>query len=833
MLTRALAAIVALGALTTATLAQPRNPGPDVIVGDLIDTSTYGTQSGSGIFAYDVGTVSCNLGNVNLRWVSNTNQHPVIGQNIYRVRNGRIEQVGMSWVKHGFFALQGNLCSTCNGQGGDVLGVGCSDPYEGGLNGDQDGLGPRSEINATTGSYIYNPSGWPAYSGAIARRIQVAQVDLDPAQNSGALYFAEGQYVTPDDASAGNGWNNASYRRMTFTSSAPYTASFPFNSTTVRRAPAIQAWRDHGLGINTPDPSVQLAPIDVPGDGRFWIGHKVSDNGNGTWHYEYAIFNMTSDRCASAFTVPIPAGATITNAQFKGPVHHSGEPYTTTAWTVTVNPTSVTFTAPQTFAQNPNARVLRWSTMFNFRFDANVAPVNGSAAIDLFKPGAGVFASMNAFPLRVQTPGGATTSVAPMNDLCAAAATAHSGVNGFPTVNATAAGPSACASAGGSADINADVWFSYTYEPFTACAGNLTIDTCGSDFDTKISVYSGSTCPSAPGTQLACSDDNGTCSAGAAGSSSVSFTPTSGTTYLIRVGSVSGTTGNGILNITPPFCIPPTGSCCLPSGACSIATGSSSCFGGIFTSAGVCSPNTCPQPAAPANDLCANAIAVGDTLVGSPSVTGTNAGALTDSATDGCFNSGLRDVWYTYTPVNSGSVTFSLCTPPASGLQFDTILSIRTACGTTETNANCDDDTCAPLSRLTRSLVAGTNYRIRVAGFGGETGDFVLTVIGGGGTVSGACCRGAICSTTTSNACTGPFTAFTSAGAACNAGGNNRTPCCRADFDHNGAASIDDLFIFLNQWFQAAPSTAVSSNGASAPNLDDIFIYLNIWFAGC
>src|SRR5262249_2976039 len=158
------------------------------------------------------GTTSCNLGNVDLSWISNINQHPVIGQNIYRLKNGRFEQIGMSWLKHGFTALTGNVCSTCNNPGtGSLLGVGCSDPYDSCLNGRQ-GNGPRSEVNASTGYYLYPIGSYPPAAQTIGRRIQCAAADIDPAQNAGALYFGEGQYVTPDDARAGNKNNNASYR---------------------------------------------------------------------------------------------------------------------------------------------------------------------------------------------------------------------------------------------------------------------------------------------------------------------------------------------------------------------------------------------------------------------------------------------------------------------------------------------------------------------------------------------------------------------------------------------------------------------------------------------
>src|SRR5215510_12113239 len=87
-------------------------PGPDVIVGDIPDVSNF-TSGGavSGKRAYSIGTTSCNLGTQELTWNANTNQHPVISQNLYMLSNGRFTQLGQAWLKHGFCALQGTVCS--------------------------------------------------------------------------------------------------------------------------------------------------------------------------------------------------------------------------------------------------------------------------------------------------------------------------------------------------------------------------------------------------------------------------------------------------------------------------------------------------------------------------------------------------------------------------------------------------------------------------------------------------------------------------------------------------------------------------------------------------
>ena len=166
--------------------------GPDVIVGGIPDVSKWGASGG--IAAYSFGSTSCNIGSVQLDWVAGTNQHPVIPQNAYRLKNGRFEQIGMSFVKHGFCALQQTLCGACIPAAPgcpQLLGIGCSDPYDSNLNGQTNGLGPRSQINAASGFFPY-PFTAPSDPGTptvLKRRVQIPNADLDPAQNAGATYY--------------------------------------------------------------------------------------------------------------------------------------------------------------------------------------------------------------------------------------------------------------------------------------------------------------------------------------------------------------------------------------------------------------------------------------------------------------------------------------------------------------------------------------------------------------------------------------------------------------------------------------------------------------------
>jgi len=360
--------------------------GPDVIVGNLTGPSHAGGNGPhkwgtiAGVTAYSFGTDSCNVGDEPLAWFFDTRFHPVILQNVYRLRSRRFEQIGMAWIKHAFAAFQFELCSPCTPEPGfSLLGVGCSDPYSSITNGAQESLGPRSEVNATTGVFDFPYSTQGMTGDVLYKRIQIANADLDPALNPGALYFAEGHYIHPDDAGVADD-NNASYRRF---SVGPFEeGGFQLNwaDPVHRRMPAIQAWQDT-------DPGVQLTPVDVPGDGRFWVGSRVTDNLDGTWRYEYAVENLNSDRSAGGLAVPIVGFVGVTGVGFHDIDYHSGEPFDPTDWTATVSATEVAWASPQTFDQNPDSNALRFSTIYNFRFTADTPPIAGQVTLLLFKPG--------------------------------------------------------------------------------------------------------------------------------------------------------------------------------------------------------------------------------------------------------------------------------------------------------------------------------------------------------------------------------------------------------------------------------------------------------------
>jgi len=364
-----LTAVVGQRALAQTDNICDAGEAPDILVGEILDGIHYGSVGG--ISAYSFGTESCNLGTCRANWFEFSSNHPVIGQNMFRLKDGRFEQIGQAWVKHGFAAIDLTTCSPdcLEAPEDEYLGVNCSDPYYAGLNGYQRGLGPKSEVRAWTGVFPWPPTDLDLSGDTIYKRLQVHDVDLDPVLNPGAAYFVEAQDVARDDALAGNQYNNASYRPVIIDPSLDATVT----GGTARGIPAIFAWQDA-------DPQVRITAVDL--SGRYYVGARVTDLGNGTWHYEYAVQNLNADG-AGGFTVPVNGGSSVSSVGFHDVDYHSGEPYDGTDWTgafdAQAGGVSWNVAVPDDFGN-----ALRWGTLYNFRFDCDRPPEMGTVILRPF-----------------------------------------------------------------------------------------------------------------------------------------------------------------------------------------------------------------------------------------------------------------------------------------------------------------------------------------------------------------------------------------------------------------------------------------------------------------
>jgi hypothetical protein len=362
--------------------------GADVAVCDMPSIYRWGTTGG--VTGYSVGTTSVNLGDVNLEWTANSNRHPRIPQNIFKCMDGRLTQIGMSWCKDGFCALQMTGCAPgCSGGGGcpQYLTPGCADPYSDSLNGSQSGLGPRSQCDASTGWFQYPTQGMPGAPATIGRRCAVVMDELVPSQNPGASYFCGAMYLHGQDAEAGNELNNASYKQITVgsLSSSGYRLT-PTGSTRVG-LPEIFAWEECS-------DTVEIEAIDIVHDGRVFLANDVIENSDGTFRYEYAIYNLTSNDNVGSFSVPVPAGVVVTGAGFNDIDHHSGEPFTTNAWTASTSGGAVTWECGSFVNGSDVENPVRWATMYNFWFTANAGPADVMAEVGVHKTGAFIDSSV-------------------------------------------------------------------------------------------------------------------------------------------------------------------------------------------------------------------------------------------------------------------------------------------------------------------------------------------------------------------------------------------------------------------------------------------------------
>jgi hypothetical protein len=359
---------------------QEGSVGPDVAVSGIASSINEYSVVGSER-SYSFASTSCNVGTERIDWISgNGHLHPVIAQNMFRVTEGRITQLGYSFLKHSFFALSQPNCTflPCQGTNGSELGIGCADTYGAGLN-DGGGGGSKRHINAATGHHSGAQAG-PTGVNGIRGRLRVPTAELN---QPGSNYVVEIQYVSEEDQMAGLSRNNSSWREINMTNPGNLSTIGPVR----RYNPGIFAWQHFYPNDVIVEEVVNLDEAGPGIHGYFFVAFRSTALAGGLFRYEYAIQNMTSDQSAREFSIPVAcAGVNITDPYFHDVDSHSGDPWSTTDWTFDNSGGQVTWST-ETFANDQNANALRWGTMYNFGFTADSAPGMTQGSIGLFKPG--------------------------------------------------------------------------------------------------------------------------------------------------------------------------------------------------------------------------------------------------------------------------------------------------------------------------------------------------------------------------------------------------------------------------------------------------------------
>ena len=234
--------------------------------------------------------------------------------------------------------------------------------------------------------------------------------------------------------------------------------------------------------------------------------------------------------------------------------------------------------------------------------------------------------------------------------------------------------------------LGPNIWYRYT----ATCTGDVTVSLMGSDYNTKLAVYSGSECYPGEDDVVARNDNYNMLM-----QSQVTFAAIAGDEFLIEIGGRNEAVGEGLLTIS-------------------------------------CDGEAGPPPS---GDECSKALPIGDVNDMPFDTKG--------KSFDGpglCMTS--PNIWYCYTASCTGDVTVSL-----SGSAFDTMLAVYDGCECYPASADlieCDDDSGLDrASEITFAAVAGNQYLIEVGGYGSETGEGVLNVSCQAATASKDDCVGA------------------------------------------------------------------------------------------
>jgi len=353
-----------------------------------------------------------------------------------------------------------------------------------------------------------------------------------------------------------------------------------------------------------------------------------------------------------------------------------------------------------------------------------------------------------------------------------------------------------------------------------------------------------------------------------------------GCTVVNGSGACTGTfTVAGVC--TPNDCFQPSGSCCDTSGNCTISTGIA-CGAGTFTVG-----STCGGP---------NAYRIVPSAAAFEDISGSGTQLAIASECDDCgetitlpftFNylgTDYTTVWVCsngFAQFGGGdNVTFTNTAIPTAGVPNNMIAVLWDDLATDDGGDIYVLSDGAPGSQRTVIswqgvaqlggidsnsfqvvLFEGTNeaelrygaitaetpagdYTIGYEDAGGLTGASVTGAsLGSGNTALGlthsspcvsanvACCTGATCTVIAAASCTGP-NAISGGAGACNAIGNGTTPCCRRDYNHNAAGTVQDIFDFLSGYF--TNNIYADANDSGAVSVQDIFDYLSFYFtANC
>ncbi|MFO0784010.1 MAG: hypothetical protein U0636_10045 [Phycisphaerales bacterium] len=168
--------------------------------------------------------------------------------------------------------------------------------------------------------------------------------------------------------------NGSAFRKVTVGSLGTDGAfNLSLTGSTHQQRPAIFAWQEVHA-------DVKVVSTVISG-GLYLLAYRITPNADGTWHYEYALQNVNSDLAAGVLKIPTSPNVAVINTGFHGVAPHSGELVDSSDWDFGRIPSRLTWRCPLGSDESLAPHLLRWGTLYNFWFDADVAPRPGMVSV--------------------------------------------------------------------------------------------------------------------------------------------------------------------------------------------------------------------------------------------------------------------------------------------------------------------------------------------------------------------------------------------------------------------------------------------------------------------
>lgn len=289
-------------------------------------------------------------------------QHPFLVWAFYKMKDGKLEQLGVSEVKHAFLTI--NSSCTCNPGDGHILGLGCEDVYGTGNNNNRGDLGFRDFIDPHKGIWQRCGSPWdddcndspdaPPITGDFDRRLTILETDVD---DTDADYFMEAWYVVRDDI---NIFNTMGYRPADPHGGATWTdGSFV-------QGPVFDTWvAPAARGAS------QLNNLVDTGSGHLKLGVTVVSEGD-DFRYNYSLMAYDFDGGVASLSLPVDAAATFSDYQFSAAFNTMAADWSATGPGALNN---------IVFAATSSDDELRWGRMVTFSILSPDAPLASTAVV--------------------------------------------------------------------------------------------------------------------------------------------------------------------------------------------------------------------------------------------------------------------------------------------------------------------------------------------------------------------------------------------------------------------------------------------------------------------